>query len=38
MGNVLGLGGGGGDREFSQICFPGPALSLIIIMALHKSF
>lgn len=25
------------DKEFGQMCFLGPALSLMIIMALHKS-
>lgn len=28
----------GRDKEFGQMCFLGPALSLIIIVALHKSF
>lgn len=35
-GVVLGLGGR--DREFSQICLLGPALPLVILMALYKSF
>lgn len=34
----LGPGKGGRGREFSQICVLGPALPLIIIMALHKPF
>lgn len=34
----LEVGEGGRAREFSQMCVLGPALPLIIIMALHKSF